>query len=137
VIAALLLACGGDKHLDTAIVQVDGHPVTVELAINGDQRATGLMHRETMGADEGMLFVYVDEKPRSFWMKDTSLPLTIAYADRHGVIVKILDMTPFSTDSVQSVYPAMYALEMNQGWFASHDVVAGDAITGIPAVKAE
>jgi len=136
VIALLLLACGGHKA-ETTVLDVDGHAVTVEIVANDEDRAKGLMHRTSMGADEGMLFVYPEEKPRSFWMKDTPLPLTIAYADRHGVIVKIADMEPYNTERVQSLYPAMYALEMNRGWFAAHDVIEGDRISRIPDVKAE
>ena len=103
-----------------------------------DTRARGLMHRDAMDPDHGMLFVYPDEAPRGFWMKDTRLPLSIAFADHTGKIVKISDMQPFSLERVPSLYPAMYALEMNQGWFAEHGVEKGDLITDLPTdLKAE
>ena len=83
-------------------------------------------------ADQGMLFVYPDERPRNFWMKDTSLPLSIAYLDAQGRIVRIADMTPFDTSPVPSVRPAMYALEVNQGWFTRHAVQVGASAKGVP-----
>lgn len=134
-VALALVACG--HHLPTATISVDGHPVRVEVAANDEDRAHGLMERTSLGADEGMLFVYKEAKPRSFWMKNTPLPLSIAYADSEGKIVKILDMQPFSTERVQSVYPARYALEMNQGWFAANDVTAGDLLSDLPDVQAQ
>lgn len=66
-------------------------------------------------------------------MKDTKIPLSIAYLDAAGVIVRIADMKPLDTTAVPSEKPAMYALEMNQGWFAKHDVAVGDKVTDLPA----
>jgi len=127
---AMLVACG--SKLPTAKIVVSGTPITVEIAATGPDRAQGLMHRDHMAADHGMLFIYPDQKPQSFWMKDTRIPLSIAFADKKGKIVKILDMTPYSKDSVKSLYPAMYALEMNQGWFATKGIEKGAMITDLP-----
>lgn len=126
-----LLGCNARKF-PTHTIAVDGQTVLVELAVNTKDRAQGLMHRPSLPADEGMLFVYPDEKPRSFWMKDTKIPLSIAFADSKGRIVKIADMHPLVTASTKSLYPAKYALEMNQGWFAAHDVVEGELLTDLP-----
>ncbi len=131
----VVAACGGPK-MPVASIVVDGTPVDVELATDGEQRAQGLMHRDSLPADDGMLFVYPDEAPRSFWMKDTRIPLSIAYADGKGRIVAIADMAPFDKTPVPSLYPATYALEMNKGWFAGHGVEVGDVITQLPDVKA-
>ncbi|MCB9683813.1 MAG: DUF192 domain-containing protein [Alphaproteobacteria bacterium] len=90
------------------------------------------MNRDSMGADDGMLFIYRDEAIRGFWMKDTRIPLSIAFANRHGEIVKIADMTPFDQSRISSLAPAMYALEMNKGWFEAHDVKKGDKIADLP-----
>jgi uncharacterized membrane protein (UPF0127 family) len=90
------------------------------------------MNRPTLAPDAGMLFVYPDERPRSFWMKDTSLPLSIAYLDAQGRIVRIADLTPFDTSPVPSGRPAMYALEVNKGWFTRHGVDVGTAVKGVP-----
>lgn len=136
IVFTAIVACGGSQKLPVTTLDVDGHPVVAEIADSADERAQGLMNRASMGPDEGMLFVYPDEEPRSFWMHDTPLPLTIAFADRKGVIVKIADMTPYDEGRVQSLYPAMYALEMNVGWFASHDVGVGDGLKGLPAPSA-
>lgn len=127
-----LAGCSAGKKFPTTTIQVDDQAVLVELAVNTSERAQGLMHRASLPADDGMLFVYPDEAPRSFWMKDTKIPLSIAFVDAKGKIVRIADMQPLVTESTKSLYPAKYALEMNQGWFAEHDVVEGEHITGIP-----
>jgi uncharacterized membrane protein (UPF0127 family) len=110
--------------------------VSVEIADDPAEREHGLMKRETLGNDQGMLFVYPDERPRNFWMKDTSLPLSIAYLDAQGRIVRIADMTPFDTSTVPSVRPAMYALEVNQGWFTRHAIQVGASVKGVPPPSA-
>jgi uncharacterized protein len=135
VIVVALVACGGalsNSGLETATLDVGGHAVKVEIASTNASRQRGLMYRDSLGADRGMLFVYRDLKVRRFWMKDTRVPLSIAFADRGGRIVRIEDLTPFDTESTSSVLPAQYALEMNQGWFAEHGVDKGAIITGIP-----
>ena len=131
----LLLGCG--SKLPTGNLMVDGHAVSIEIAATESARAHGLMHRDSMPEDHGMLFVYPKQKPLGFWMKDTRMPLSIAFADKTGKIVKIVEMTPFSTDSVKSLYPAKYALEMNKGWFDSKGVTKGAMITQLPDIVAE
>jgi len=120
-----------------ATLSVDGKEVHVEIANTRPLRKKGLMFREKLGDNEGMLFVYVDEKARSFWMKDTPLPLSAAYINSEGKIVNIVDMPPYSTDSYPSLYPAQYVLEMKQGWFSEHGVERGDFVTDLPKVTAE
>jgi uncharacterized membrane protein (UPF0127 family) len=130
--AALALGCS-TKAFPTTTIEVDGHAIEVELAVTEEQKARGLMHRDSMPADDGMLFVYPDSKPRSFWMKDTRIPLSIAFIEADGDIVKIADMKPLDRTSTKSLYPAKYALEMNQGWFAEKGIEAGARVTGIPS----
>ena len=127
-----LLGCGGTK-LPTTTIKVKDISVTVELAADNETRSRGLMHRDSMGRDEGMLFIYPNSKPRSFWMKDTKIPLSIAFIDPSGQIVKIARMQPLDTATTKSIYPAKYALEMNQGWFDDHGVRKGDMVTQIPS----
>jgi uncharacterized membrane protein (UPF0127 family) len=79
-----------------------------------------------------MLFLFPRDDVQAFWMRNTTLPLSIAYADRRGRIVRIADLEPLDERPVTSIAPARYALEMNRGWFAAHGVAAGDQITGIP-----
>ncbi len=130
-----LAACGGKLPVQT--LDVDGHAVRAEVASTEETRMRGLMYRDAMGADDGMLFVYEDEKVRSFWMKDTRIPLSIAFADKHGTIVWIADMKPLDTRGTSSMVPATYALEMNQGWFERNGVERGDVIGNLPTVTAE
>lgn len=130
-----LAACGGKLPVQT--LDVDGHAVRAEVAATEESRMRGLMYRDAMGVDDGMLFVYRDEKVRSFWMKDTRIPLSIAFADKHGTIVWIADMQPLDTRSASSMVPATYALEMNQGWFERNGVERGDVIGNLPTLAAE
>jgi uncharacterized membrane protein (UPF0127 family) len=130
------LACSSHK-LPTHTVEIDGQSMLVEVAATPELRADGLMFRDTLPADEGMIFVYPDSAPRAFWMKNTRIPLSIAYVDDDGKIVRIADMVPLSTDRVPSVYPIRYAIEVNKGWFAEHDVVVGDMVSALPQVEAK
>lgn len=117
-------------------LHVDGHPVMVEVVADEAGRSRGLMFRDSLPHDGGMWFAYPDEKVRNFWMKDTRIPLSIAFVDGHGKIVSIADMKPFDTTPTSSLVPAKYALEMNQGWFAENGVERGDAVTDLPVVEA-
>lgn len=109
-------------------MHVGDHPFRVELAVTEEQRARGLMFREDLAPEEGMLFVFPDSALRSFWMKDTPLPLSIAFISRAGVILEIHDMEPFSLEPVRSRYPARYALEVNRGRFSELGITPGDLI---------
>lgn len=105
----------------------------VELADDGEKRALGLMYRDTLPADQGMLFVYDESAERSFWMKNTRIPLSAAFVSSDGTIIRIADMYPMDTRTTDSHGDARYALEVNQGWFKEHHVVEGDKILGLPA----
>ncbi len=110
-------------------IGVGGVTLTVEVADDPLERSQGLMYRESLPEDRGMLFVYPDEEPRAFWMKNTTIPLSIAFADAEGVIIGIMDMAPDDGRTrYRSSGPAMYALEVNRGWFQRHAVKAGDKI---------
>lgn len=118
-------------------LSVSGQSVIAEVADTNPLRRKGLMHRTSMVPDHGMLFVYPDERERSFWMKNTLLPLSIAYINQGGTIVHMADMEPLDERSVRSLYPAMYALEMPQGWFDAHGVMVGEVISGLPGASQE
>ena len=111
---------------------VGGHRITIELARRPAEQHRGLMFRKSLPADHGMLFVFSSEEVQTFWMRNTVIPLSIAYADANGRIVRIADMEPLDEHPISSFLPARYALEMNRGWFAANGVVAGDEITDIP-----
>ncbi len=113
-------------------LSLGGTTVTAEIADTPQKRAVGLMGRFSLAPDSGMLFVYPDEAVRSFWMKNTPLPLSIAYLSRSGRVVHIASMRPLSEEPVSSVHPTMYALEMTEGWFAQHNVKVGQSVGGLP-----
>lgn len=108
----------------------DGEPVRVRVEIADDdaERARGLMERTALGENRGMLFVFEREQTLSFWMKDTLIPLSIAYIDAEGQIVDIQDMEPLDTTPHPSAGPARYALEVNQGFFRERDIEVGDGV---------
>lgn len=98
----------------------------VEIADSDAERQRGLMERTALGQDRGMLFVFDGEQQLSFWMKNTLIPLSVAYIDSEGRIIDIQDMQPLDETSHPSAEPAQYALEVNQGYFAEHGVEVGD-----------
>ena len=109
-------------------LSVAGQQFDVELAVTPEQRREGLMYRDRLGEREGMLFVFDQEQMLTFWMRNTPLPLSIAFIDARGVIVHITDMVPFSEVPVSSQFPARFALEVNQGAFARAGVAVGDLV---------
>ncbi|MCW7481058.1 DUF192 domain-containing protein [Leptospira kanakyensis] len=95
----------------------------LEVANTPSSRATGLMYRTKLGEDEGMLFVFPRPDHLSFWMKNTLIPLSIGYFSEDMRLLESFDMKPNQTEEVyNSRKPAMYALEVNQGWFAKHKI---------------
>lgn len=129
----LLLGTACAHGRGDVVLTVGEARVTVEIADEPSERSRGLMYRDTLGADDGMLFVYPDAAERSFWMHNTRIPLSIAYLDAEGRIVSLADMRPLDDTGVPSGAPAMYALEVNAGWFARHGVHVGDVVKGLPA----
>jgi uncharacterized membrane protein (UPF0127 family) len=107
---------------------VHGKEIWVEVANTPAERAKGLMGRNHLGSQEGMLFVFEREDYHTFWMKDTLIPLSIAFIDKSGRIVEIADMKPLSLDSHGPPKPILYALEMNKGWFLVKGIKVGDVI---------
>ena len=111
-------------------IKVGNKSLKVKLAITPAQQRQGLMNVQGQGPtklpeNEGMLFVYRREEVLSFWMKNTSIPLSIAFIDKKGVITEIRDMEPMGMDSVRSAKPAQYALEVNRGWFTKNGIKVG------------
>jgi hypothetical protein len=102
--------------------------IRVEVAQTPGERGYGLMGRKHLGKDEGMLFIFESEDYHEFWMKDTYVPLSIAFIDKNGRIVWMTDMKPLTLDSHVPPKPILYALEMNRGWFVSHGVNVGDVV---------
>lgn len=133
-LGALLLAACGDRAPApgaaglTTTLTIHGARLAVEVAADAAAREQGLMFRRTLPAAGGMLFVFPAEAPLSFWMRNTYVPLSVAFLDRRGVILNIEDMQPLSDTSHYARSPALYALEVNQGWFTAHRVGAGERV---------
>ncbi len=102
--------------------------IWVEVARTPEERSHGLMGRKHLNEAEGMLFIFETEDYHGFWMKDTLIPLSIAFIDKDGRIVWITDMKPQTLESHVPPRPILYALEMNKGWFSSHSIKAGDVV---------
>jgi uncharacterized protein len=115
----------------TLALRAGDHPIQAEIANTGESRMTGLMHRPSLGTDRGMLFVFPDVARHCMWMKNTFVPLSVAFIDERGVIINIADMQPQTEESHCASGPARFALEMNQGWFAAKGIRPGAPISGI------
>ncbi len=133
ILGLLGLSCSSGPKSDLPIVNltIDGHEAVVEVANTEPTRMTGLMFRRDMGKDNGMLFVFSDAQSRAFWMKNTLIPLSIAFIDASGKILNVLEMPPLTEQSFLSAGPAKYALEMNTGWYEKLGIKAGDSIKGL------
>lgn len=114
------------------IVTPNNETIYLELADTPSKRTQGLMFRTDLAYNHGMLFVFSDTQVRTFWMKNTSIPLSIAYIDLQGQVVHIADMHPHTLDLVSSIVPVPYAIEMNQGVLEQFGIRKG-TILNIPA----
>jgi uncharacterized membrane protein (UPF0127 family) len=136
-LAAALLACAAfaqepQMNLPRVKLSAGMHLIDAQVAATPDQRMTGLMHRREMPQHEGMLFVFEYAAQQCFWMKDTLLPLAVAFVADDGTIVNIDEMKPQTLDSHCSAKPVRYVLEMNKGWFAKKGIRAGTKLEGPP-----
>ena len=110
------------------IIKVGNVELKVKLATTEEQQALGLMNISSLPKDHGMLFVYQKEKYLSFWMKNTSIPLAIAFIDKNKRITQIELLEPYNEAVVKSKQPSQWALEVNQDWFNNNNVGIGDTI---------
>lgn len=137
VLSALLLVAAtlhavAEQKFATTQVKVASHLLKVEVAATDPQRMQGLMFREKLGKNDGMLFIFDEPAYQSMWMKNTLIPLSVAFLDADGVILNILDMEPHTLTPNLSAGPARYALETNKGWFGDRNVKPGERVTGLP-----
>ena len=127
-------SCHGELKRNKVLpISAAGIELEVELATTQEEQMLGLMYRKTLGENDGMLFVFPEERRLSFWMRNTRIPLSIAFIKADGRVVQIDSMKPFSLDSHVSQEKVKYALEMNEGWFKKHTVKEGDFVK-IPIV---
>lgn len=111
------------------------HLITAELAATNAEREQGLMFRDKMGTNEGMVFIFDAPVHTCMWMKNTLIPLSVAFIDERGKIVNIEQMQPQTVDSHCAQGPVVYALEMNQDWFKQRHIKPGAMIDGLPRRK--
>jgi uncharacterized membrane protein (UPF0127 family) len=114
---------------------IAGHTLAAEVATTDAQHRTGLMYRFSLAPDSGMLFVYSTPQPMAFYMRNTYVPLSIAFIAADGRIINIEDMAPQDERLKFSTGLALYALEMKQGWFAQKGIRAGAKVEGLPAAS--
>ena len=121
-------------NLPKATLSLGTNSLNAQIAADDASRELGLMSRTNLGTDEAMVFVFPQSRPVTFWMKDTPMPLSIAYVGRSGMIYELHDMKPFDETPVPSASGAVvYAIETPQGWFTKHGVLAGSQVGGLPS----
>ena len=118
-------------NLPRTTLSIGFHQLQVQVAATPEQQATGLMFRTDMPAHEGMLFVFPQDERHCMWMKNTFVPLSVAFIDDKGRIVSIHDMEPQTENSHCAATNARYALEMAKGWFRGKGISAGALVGGI------
>jgi uncharacterized membrane protein (UPF0127 family) len=128
--AAATWAQDQPQNLAATTLKVGMHSIRAQLATTPMQRQIGLMHRREMPSHEGMLFVFDEPQQQCFWMRNTLIPLSIAFLAEDGTVVNLADMKPQSDESHCSAKPVRFVLEMNQGWFAKRGVKPGTRISG-------
>ena len=111
---------------NSSILKVAGIPLNVEVASDEESIKRGLMHREHLDPNSGMLFIFPEPSQKSFWMKDTGIPLSIAYIDEDNKILNIEDMMPYDINGVKSHGKAKCAIEANRGWFESNGILTSE-----------
>jgi uncharacterized membrane protein (UPF0127 family) len=137
-LAAVLVACAAlaqdqpQTNLPRVKINAGMHIIDAQVASAPEERMTGLMFRKEMPQQEGMLFVFEYPAQQCFWMKNTLLPLSVAFVHDDGTIANIEEMAPQTLDSHCSAKPVRYVLEMNKGWFAKRGIKAGSKLEGAP-----
>jgi len=132
---ALFSAETAQPELPVTTLRIGQTSLKAEVADDDAERSAGLMFRESLAADSGMLFVMPSVAPASFWMKNTLVPLSIAFVDENGTIMEIHDLQPKDEKIVRSAFPRIaYALEMQQGWFGKKNIWPGEKISGLPTL---
>ena len=133
--ASVSIAQDGPQKLPMTRLSAGMHVLNVEVARSPQEHSIGLMFRKSMPTNDGMLFIFERPGQQCFWMKNTLLPLSVAFISDDGSITNIEDMKPQTLDSHCSTKEVRYVLEMNSGWFAKRGIKAGTKIQGQPFDK--
>ena len=120
------------QRFPAATLNIGIHLIQAEVAQRDEERAQGLMFREQLGQNEGMVFRFPENRPICMWMKNTFVPLSVAFIEESGSIINIEDMQPQTLNAHCAKKPARFALEMNQGWFRQKNIRSGLQVTGLP-----
>jgi len=131
-IVLMLAASGAVAQLPVVELKAGMHLIRAEVASDFSTRGRGLMHRKSLAPNAGMLFIFDAPAIHCMWMKNTYIALSVAFMDAQGTIVNIADMQPHSEDSHCAARPALYALEMERGWFEKRGIKPGVRLGGIP-----
>ncbi|HPS15509.1 MAG TPA: DUF192 domain-containing protein, partial [Spirochaetales bacterium] len=115
-----------NPQLATVTLTCDNVQVVAEVAKTEEEKSRGLMYRKSLEEGKGMLFVFDYDQKASFWMKNTSIPLSLAYLSKDGTVTQIVDLQPYSQEPNVSTFSVRYVLEVPQGWFAKVGIKEGD-----------
>jgi uncharacterized protein len=127
----LLAAPAAAQQLPIVELRAGMHLIRAEVAADYSTRGRGLMYRKSLAPNSGMLFIFDGAEIHCMWMKNTYVPLSVAFLDTQGAIINIADMQPQSEQTHCAARPAAYALEMTQGWFAERGVKPGAKLGGL------
>ena len=136
-IAILLVATALSAHADPLItypLRIKKHEIRAEVASTEQDRMRGLMFRDRLAENSGMIFLYPHPEATAMWMKNTRIALSVAFIDAKGRILNIADMEPYSEEAHASAGAAAYALEMNRNWFSKQGIKAGDLVEGLKSL---
>jgi uncharacterized membrane protein (UPF0127 family) len=122
----------GPQSLPKTKLTAGMHVLNVEVAQTPEEHQIGLMFRKTMPTNDGMIFIFEHPNQQCFWMKNTLIPLSVAFIADDGTIVNVDDMAPQTLNSHCSLKEVRFVLEMNDGWFAKRGIKAGSKLQGQP-----
>ncbi|MDR1424089.1 MAG: DUF192 domain-containing protein [Azoarcus sp.] len=132
--AALLWAGAAGAEMSQAELTLGKTRLSLEVAASEADRQVGLMYRTSLPEARGMVFVFASDLRICMWMRNTLIPLSVAFLDKNGRVINIEEMAPQTEDNHCSSRPARYALEVNRGWFGRHGIKAGDTVEGVVAL---
>ena len=139
LLISIVVSCSPAKETSspfdwkTTSIQIGEHSLDIEIADTSEKMARGLMFRKSLPENQGMLFIFQRPRQASFWMKNTFIPLSIAYLNQEGTILEIYPLEPLEESPVSSQsYRVAYALEVNRGWFRKHGIQPGIRIQNLP-----
>jgi uncharacterized protein len=135
LLLAMSAAVAFAQSLPTTELRAGMHLIRAEVAADFSTRARGLMHRKGLAPNAGMLFIFDAPGDQCMWMKNTYIPLSVAFIDAQGAIINIADMQPHSEQTHCAARPALYALEMAQGWFKERGIKPGLKLGGLPPAR--